>query len=222
MKIKLDLKIFLFIFLFILTKQIQIYVILMIFAFIHEIGHIIVGLILKFKINELKLMPYGLCVEFKTHNYDYNEKIKNGNSLAIKRLLIALGGPVTNIIIAVIYTIFPIKFFGVDNQYIVYSNILICIFNLLPIYPLDGGRIIKNILHIFLGIQKSYEYTNKISNIIMCILTAISSILILYLKNMALIVILAYLWYLIIRENKIYKNKKILYKNINKINIRDK
>ena len=36
----------------------------------------------------------------------------------------------------------------INKQDAVYSNILILLFNLLPIYPLDGGRILKYILHI--------------------------------------------------------------------------
>ncbi len=42
MSIKIDLKIFLFVILFWLTSQIEIYAILMIFALIHELGHLFV------------------------------------------------------------------------------------------------------------------------------------------------------------------------------------
>ena len=39
MSIKIDLKIFLFALIYIITKQIKIYAILMLFAFVHELGH---------------------------------------------------------------------------------------------------------------------------------------------------------------------------------------
>ena len=42
MSIKIDLKIFLFVILFWLTSQIEIYAILMIFALIHELGHLLI------------------------------------------------------------------------------------------------------------------------------------------------------------------------------------
>lgn len=49
MRIRINLKIFLFVLIFILTKQIKIYGILMLFAFIHELGHMLVGILLGFK-----------------------------------------------------------------------------------------------------------------------------------------------------------------------------
>ena len=42
MSVKIDLKVFLFIFLFWITSQIEIYAVLMIFALIHELAHLLV------------------------------------------------------------------------------------------------------------------------------------------------------------------------------------
>ena len=81
MSLKIDLKIFLFLFLFLLTSQIEMYIILMIFAIIHELGHLVAGLILKFKPEEVKLTPVGLQIRFKIDSREYNEKIKEARSL---------------------------------------------------------------------------------------------------------------------------------------------
>lgn len=215
MKIRINLKIFLFILIFILTKQIKIYGVLMLFAFIHELGHMLVGILLGFKPDKLEIMPYGVSASFNVKYEDYNKKIKRGNMLAIKKLLIALAGPLTNFIITIIFLVVNVNFFGIERELVIYSNILIGIFNLIPIYPLDGGRVIKNILHIIVGLQNSYEYTNQISKITICLLTAICSITILYIKNVALLLILAYLWYLVIIENRKYNRKKQILNNFN-------
>ena len=55
---------------------------------------------------------------------------------------------------------------------------------------------------------KSDILVNKISNILVISLTAISSILILYLKNISILFVIIYLWILIIRENKRINLKK--------------
>ena len=106
----------------------------------------------------------------------------------------------------------------VDNIFLgetaIYANILIGVFNLIPIYPLDGGRIIKEIINIRSGMKKSYCYINKISNITMIILMVISSILLLYVHNIAILIILAYLGYLVIKQNRIYEIKSRLIKSI--------
>ena len=38
-------------------------------------------------------------------------------------------------------------------------------------YPLDGGRIVKGILHIFLGKMKAEKYTNCISFVTLILIT---------------------------------------------------
>ncbi len=210
MRIRLNLKIFIFIIIFALTRQIKIYGILMLFAFIHELGHMLIGILLGFKPEKLEIMPYGVSVGFKVKCEDYNKKIGKGNLLSLKKLIIAMAGPFTNLIITIIYLLCDMKFIGIERELVIYSNILIGIFNLIPIYPLDGGRIVKEILHIKVGLGKSYEYTNKISKITICILTAVCSIVILYIKNIAILIILVYLWYLTINENKKYETKKLL------------
>ena len=73
MSIKIDLKIFLFALIYIITKQIKIYAILMLFALIHELGHLVTGLILGLKIEEISVVPVGFSIRFKTESKDYNK-----------------------------------------------------------------------------------------------------------------------------------------------------
>ena len=197
MRITIDLKIFLFALIFVITKQIEFYAILMIYAVIHELGHLFWGLILKLKPEAFSITPFGLQISFKAEPNLYNTKIKNGTKLCLKRMSLALAGPLTNFIIALILIILNnielyknSIFFG---EVAIYANILIGIFNLIPIYPLDGGRILKEIISIRSGIKKSYYYINKISNITMICLMFISSILLLYIHNIAILIILVYL-----------------------------
>ena len=214
MRFRIDLKIFIFLIIFYFTKQIEIYAMIMLFALIHELGHLLAGLLMGMKSEKIELMPFGVSISFKIKVEEYNKKIKKGNILEIKKILVALAGPLTNFIIIVIASNINIDLF--KALIIIYTNFLIMIFNLLPIYPLDGGRILKGILHINFGIQKSEFYTNIISKITVTIITILSSVLILYIHNIAIALIDMYLWYLIIKEDIIYKKREKILENINK------
>ncbi len=159
MRFRIDLKIFLFLILFYFTKQIETYVIIIVFAIIHELGHLMAGLIMGMKPEKIELMPYGISISFKLKPKDYNKKILKANLLEIKKILVAIAGPFTNLLIIIFATHLKIELFS--NLIIIYANLLLILFNLVPIYPLDGGRILKGILHIFLGKRKSrkiYEF----------------------------------------------------------------
>lgn len=208
MNIKINLKVFLFAIIFYFTKQIHIYALLMLFAFCHEMGHLLCGILMGLKPKSLKIMPMGLSIEFEIYSKNIKDKLQ------IKKIWIALAGPITNIIIILITIIFNKNIETILYGEIIYSNLLIAIFNLLPIYPLDGGRILKEVIHIIKGRKKAIELTNYISNVSMVILTFVSSIAIYYYKNMAILFIIAYLWGMIFIENKRYNLKKRIYKII--------
>lgn len=214
MRFRIDLKIFIFLIIFYFTKQIEIYAMIMLFALIHELGHLLAGILMGMKLEKIELMPFGVSISFKIKVEEYNKKIKKGNMLEIKKILVALAGPLTNFIIIIIASNINIDLF--KALIIIYTNFLIMIFNLLPIYPLDGGRILKGILHINFGIQKSEFYTNIISKITVTIITILSSVLILYIHNIAIALIDMYLWYLVIKEDIIYKKREKILENINK------
>ena len=232
MKFKINLKIFFVIFLFVLLKKIEVYILFMIFVIIHEMFHLLTGIILGYKIKTLKLEVIGMSMEFyekeqkirtnlnckniqskskshKTKKLNF-VKFKESNKDNIKKIIILFMGPISNLIIASVFAI-------LEMPVIVYINIIIAIFNLLPISPLDGGQILNRILRIIYGNKEAYRITNSLNTIIISVITAISSILILYLKNISIVIILIFMWYLVFKENQKYNEIQKYFKCVHKL-----
>ena len=116
-----------------------------------------------------------------------------------------------NILIVIMCIILKIR-----NENIMYANILIAIFNLIPIFPLDGGKILQELLHIFCGLRKSIKYIQLISIINLAIVTAIASVLIIIYKNITIPIVVFYLWYEVIKSNRFFEMREKIYLNIEK------
>ena len=200
MNFKIDLKIFFFLVIFYFTKQISIYSYMMIFAILHECGHLLIGIAVGFKPESICCTPLGFSVKFRIMEEEYNNKVYKSNMVEVKKILIAIAGPATNFILIFLFSNINCNF--LDNEIIIYSNLLIAIFNLMPIYPLDGGRILSSMLNLCWGRKKAYTYIQVITNIFMIILTFAGSILVYYFKNIAVFLIVIYLWGIVVRENK--------------------
>ena len=77
----------------------------------------------------------------------------NLNISPIKELLILLGGPIFQFTALIILNyLFPTK-----QEIINYYHYSILLFNLLPVYPLDGGRIINLLMQIFITYKKGFK-----------------------------------------------------------------
>ena len=203
MRFRIDLKILIFLALFFFTGQIYLYLWTLFFGFIHEMGHLVMGLILGYKPDKMELMPFGFLIEFKQADLDDKRTVKSD-------ILIAIAGPMINLILILIFANININFLYKDIVF--YINLIIFTFNLIPIYPLDGGRVLHGFLSLYFGNDKSFIYANKVTNISIIILTMISSIFIYYFKNLSILFIILYLWCIVIKENKVFDLKMSISK----------
>ena len=156
----------------------------------------LVGLLLGFKPQSIEIMPFGFSLNLIPKEEDIETKIKKSNLVELKYIYVAIAGPLLNLIIATVFSYISLKVNSEIIDLITYSNLIIFIFNLIPIYPLDGGRVIYSVLKINKGDIIAEKYMNIIKETTIILLTIISSILILYLKNIAILFIIIYLWIL--------------------------
>ena len=192
MKIEINLKIIIVLILCFIIKNINAYMIFLIFIIIHEIAHLIVGICIGGIPQKLSLNPFGVSLEL----YLYG-KIKT-----INKIIFYLSGPIINLLIAFIFFKFAnAKYWSI---LIIYTNLAICFFNLIPIFPLDGGKVMKEILKEIIGVENSNKCVLLISKIFLTIVTFLYSFLIIKIKNIFVLVLIIYMWYIFFMEEKKY------------------
>ncbi|MEG0021566.1 MAG: hypothetical protein RSH78_01075 [Bacilli bacterium] len=165
----------------ILTGNFKTFIIITLITIFHELGHIITGIICGFKIEKIVIVPFGLMTVF-------NKKI---NESFIKDFFLTIMGPVFQIFL----------FLFINDSYINRINLIILLFNLLPIIPLDGSKLINMILELIFSYKTSYLISFYIS---------IITIVLLLKPTLTIILItIIYFWKNIeyIKNIKFYLNK---------------
>lgn len=125
---------------------------------LHEFGHALTAKRFGINTRSITLLPIGGLASLK--------KIPDQPS---QELLVAIAGPAVNVIIALILVFFiPIEnYAGMDPEalqnefsminagnflfYLFSANVALVLFNLIPAFPMDGGRIFRAILSMKVG-----------------------------------------------------------------------
>lgn len=137
-------------FLVVITGTFNSFLIFFILILVHELGHFLTGYFLKWHVDKIYFYPYGGYTKF---NDDINKPLK-------EELLILIMGP----LVQIIFYMLTISFFSTRDQNIIRTyHYSILFFNLLPIYPLDGGKLLNIALSYFFSYKKSYIFTMFIS-----------------------------------------------------------
>lgn len=112
--------------------------ILLILVTLHELCHIATALYYKAECNEIMITPVGFCAKINMENLSFFQK-----------LAVILSGPMFNIVLGIVS----------GNM----MSVILGVFNLLPVYPLDGGRILSCVTGYILGTLRANRYVSSIS-----------------------------------------------------------
>lgn len=144
-------------------------IVLFICVVLHEFGHALTAKKYGVKTRSITLLPIGgLASLMKIPENPKHE------------LLVAAAGPAVNVVIAVILTFFVSveSYTGMDAEilqeelamidaqnflfYILTVNIALVLFNLIPAFPMDGGRIFRAILSMKVGRIKATQIASSL------------------------------------------------------------
>lgn len=120
--------------------------ILFISVSLHELAHILVARIFGLRVQALTITPVGECATIKDI-----ERLH-----ILKRILISMAGPFVSLCLCLMFY----------KSFVGKANLVILLFNLLPIYPLDGGRVLQYILGYFFGVLRANRYVSHINYLV--------------------------------------------------------
>ena len=169
---------------FILIGYFKFYISFMLVLLIHELGHITMSLIFKWHIKQIIILPLGLLLKFED----------NLNKPLIEEFIISISG----IIFQMIFIMF------IHNNYLVLSSNIILLFNILPIYPLDGSKVINILLNVITNFKTSYFLTLLISFITLILIISLSIIIKSLILILSFIPLLINLLDLIINRDSVF------------------
>lgn len=128
---------------------------LFIIVLVHELGHVVVAKGFGWTVREVKLLPFGGVAEVEDA----------GGIPAKEDAIVAIAGPLQNVWMGALAWGFGAT--GIWDeawaQYVGQANLMIALFNLLPIYPLDGGKLLQAMLSYMMNYYRMLIWSARLS-----------------------------------------------------------
>lgn len=161
---------------------------------IHELCHMLAALFLNVKVYSIILMPFGMTVRLSPALMREPKK----------EVLVALSGPAANaVMLGFGLALFDKDLPNMNALVFCVINAAILVLNLLPVPPLDGGRVLRAIVIKKAGFLPAMKIMRRISYLFIALLLALgAALLIAFRGNPSLIMIGAFLLYNLADEKK--------------------
>ncbi len=173
----------------------ELFLLTFLIAFFHELSHVLCAKALNVGISKITIFPFGISAQLKSKYIKSSEK----------EFAIAFSGPLFNFLLFLLCTLLKHhkSFFAAD--YCATVSLAMALINLVPVLPLDGGRIMKAILTQKYGIIRAYNFMLGLSRILALLIIGFA-VFVFFLSdfNFSLILISAFLI-----QNLSYEQKQL-------------
>ncbi|MGX6442911.1 M50 family metallopeptidase [Neobacillus sp. K501] len=138
---------------------------LILIIFIHEMGHAAAASFFSWRIKKISLLPFGGVAEMEEH----------GNRPLKEEAIVVLAGPLQHVwMVGIAYLLASMSLISDELFQLFFQyNLMILIFNLFPVWPLDGGKLI----FMFLSLKKSFPTAHNLTLMISFVFLGIFSLL---------------------------------------------
>ena len=137
-----------------LLGELSVFVVTTLSALLHEFAHFMVACKLGYSMSKIRLMPFGAELFGDFDSFQDRDELK-----------IAIAGPIANFCICIVvlglWWTMP-SLYAISDVFFS-TNLVMGIFNLLPIFPLDGGRILLCLLSNKVERKKSAKLVKNIT-----------------------------------------------------------
>ena len=114
---------------------------------LHELGHALTARRFGIQTRDITLLPIGGVAN-----------LERMPERPAHELLVTLAGPAVNIAIAAaLFLLYALAGSGWVVLNLLYVNVAMAVFNLLPAFPMDGGRVLRSILSMRMGHLRATE-----------------------------------------------------------------
>lgn len=161
---------------------------------IHELCHLLAAVCFNVKIYSVIVMPFGMTLRLDSSVMRTPKK----------EAAIALAGPLSNVLMLLAANLYSQSQAASLNFYLfVVINAAMLVLNLIPVPPLDGGRILRAAVVRYAGLIPAARVMRKISYVFIGIICVLGVLLLVFFKgNPSLIMIGAFLIYNLADEKK--------------------
>lgn len=124
-------------------------------VFVHELGHVLAAKGYGWKVKEVKLLPFGGVAE-----------VEELDHMPIRQeVVVTLAGPLQNVWMGMAaWAMGELGWMSAAwSDHLVQANLMIGLFNLLPILPLDGGRLLQALTSSRMPYHQSLLWSARIS-----------------------------------------------------------
>jgi stage IV sporulation protein FB len=165
---------------------------LLMIIFIHELGHAVAASVFSWRIKKITLLPFGGVAEMDEH----------GNRPLFEEAIVILAGPFQHIwLIGGAFCFYELSWLSPEHFRLFLSyNMMVLLFNLLPIWPLDGGKLVFLLLSYYKSFPIAHRMTILVS--LVCMVLFAGFTIVLMPNNLNVWIILAFLLFSLYHEWK--------------------